>query len=95
MIPLNVQIKSIFFSFFYGCFFSFLLNLNYKFVYLTKGIRKVIFNLIFIIDNVLLYFIIIRHINNGILHYYFVLSIIIGFFSVNKLTSKVLIPKNR
>ena len=95
MIPLNIQIKTIIFSFIYGCFFSFLLNINYKFIYLSKGIKKIVFNLMFVIDNVLLYFIILRYLNNGVLHFYFILSIILGFLSVNKLTSKYLKPKNR
>lgn len=95
MIPLNIQIKSIIFSFVYGCFFSFLLNINYKFIYFSKGIKKIIFNMIFVIDNTLLYFIILRYINNGIVHFYFILSLILGFTTVNKVTSKIFKPLNR
>ena len=89
MISLDVQIKSIVFSFIYGVFFSFLLNLNYKFIYYSKGILKALINLFFIIDNVFLYFIILRFINNGIVHFYFLLSMFIGFLSVNKISSKI------
>ena len=94
MIPLNIQIKSIIFSFIYGCFFSFLLSTNYKYIYLSKGIKKLLFNFVFVIDNALLYFIILRYINNGIVHFYFILSIIIGFITVNKMTSKIFKPLN-
>ena len=89
MIALNIQIKSIIFSFLYGMFFSFLLNLNYKFIYYSKGILKILINIFFVVDNVFLYFIILRYINNGIVHFYFVLSLFLGYFSVNKVSSRV------
>lgn len=89
MIPLDIQIKSIVFSFLYGVFFSFLLNLNYKFIYYSKGILKILINIFFVVDNVFLYFIILRYINNGIVHFYFLLSLVIGYFCVNKVSSRV------
>ncbi len=89
MIPLNIQIKSILYSFLYGILFSFLLNLNYKYIYYSKGIIKLLINLFFIIDNVFLYFIGLRLLNGGIFHFYFLISIILGFISVNSLTSKI------
>ena len=94
MISLEIQLKSIVFSFLYGVFFSILLNINYKFIYFSKGIKKIILNLFFVIDNTFLYFIILRYLNNGVLHAYFLLSIVLGFFSVNKLTSKLLKSRN-
>ena len=36
-------------------------------------------DMLFIIDNVLVYFIILRYINNGIFHIYFSIMIILGF----------------
>ena len=90
MIPLDIQIKSIIFSFLYGIFFSFVTNLNYKHIYYSKGILRIITNILFIFDNVLIYFILLRYINDGILHYYFLLSLVIGFASVNKLINKYL-----
>lgn len=89
MIPLDIQIKSIVFSFMYGIFFSFLLNLNYKFIYYSKGLLKILINIFFIVDNVFLYFIILKCINDGIVHYYFILSLFLGFLCVNKVASKV------
>lgn len=93
MIPLNIQIKSILFSFLYGILFSFFTSLNYKYIYFSKGVLKIIFNIFFAIDNVLIYFIILRFINNGIIHYYFVIALILGFISVNKLSNKLLVKK--
>ena len=94
MIPLDIQIKSIVFSFLYGIFFSFLLNINYKFIYYSKGIIKILINIFFIVDNVFLYFILLRFINNGIVHFYFLLSLFLGFLSVNKMASKFRIKLN-
>ena len=87
MIPLNIQLKTLIYSFLYGAFFSLILKINYKFIYYSTGIKKVLVNLFFIIDNTLLYFIILRYLNNGIFHFYFLLSIFIGFFCVNKVIS--------
>lgn len=99
MIPLRMQVVSVVISFLYGVFFSILLNINSKFIYETKKIKKYLFNFIFVLDNVLLYFIILRYINNGILHYYFIIALVLGFFSVNKMTTtffdKIRLLKNK
>lgn len=89
MIPLKIQIISVFISYLYGIFFSILLNLNSKYIYNTKKIKKILFNFIFVFDNVLLYFIILRHINDGILHYYFIIALFFGFLSVNKVSNMI------
>ena len=89
MIPLRIQIISVFISYLYGIFFSILLNLNSKYIYNTKKIKKYLFNFIFVFDNVLLYFIILRHINDGILHYSFMIVLFLGFLSVNKVTNRI------
>ena len=89
MISLNLQLKSIVFSFIYGCFFSLMVNLNYKYIYYSKGIFKILINLFFVVDNVLLYFIILKYINDGIIHFYFILSLFLGFICVNKVASKI------
>ena len=87
MISLEIQIKSLIFSFLYGCIFYLFLSLNNKNIYNSKGIIKILTNIFFIFDNVLLYFIILKKINNGILHYYFIFSIILGYLSVKKVIS--------
>lgn len=88
MIPLSIQIKSIIFSFIYGILFFFLTELNHKYLYNSKGIIKAIINTIYVLDNVLLYFLILKYINNGVLHYYFIISIIIGFLCSSKILGK-------
>ena len=79
MIDLTIQIKSLIFSFFYGILFSLLLNINYSIIHHKFLIYRVIVNILFVFDNVLLYFIILRVINNGIVHYYFIIMIFLGF----------------
>jgi len=78
-----VQFKTIIFSFIYGIFFCFFLNLNYKYIVGNKKLLKILLTFMFIVVNVLLYFIILRKINFGIFHYYEILSIICGFMFVN------------
>ena len=87
MISLEIQIKSLIFSFLYGGIFYLFMSLNNKNIYNSKGIIKILTNIFFIFDNVLLYFIILKKINNGILHYYFIFSIILGYLSVKKVIS--------
>ena len=77
---LKVQLISLFFSFFYGICFYVITRLNHKFLFHGKKTSRIIFTLIYIIDFSLLYFIIISKINSGILHIYFLLSFVLGFF---------------
>lgn len=93
MIPLNIQIKSLIYSFFYGIIFSILTNLNYKFIFYSKPIFKFILNILFVLDNVFLYFIFLRIINDGIIHYYFIVSLVLGYLSVNKMSHKLLFKR--
>ena len=93
MIPLNIQIKSIVFSFLYGIIFSILTNLNYKFIFYTKKVFRIIINILFVLDNVVIYFIILRLINDGIIHYYFIVSLVLGYLSVNKMSHKLLFKR--
>ena len=76
---LKLQIISIIVSLIYGYIFSCLVNINYKFLFSKVLWFKIIMNIIFIIDCGLLYFIIIKYINNGYIHYYLYMMIIIGF----------------
>lgn len=73
---INIQLISLGYSFLYGIFFYFMLLLNKKYL---NNKYAFIYNLLFIIDNVLLYFIILRYINNGIFHIYFLFTIVLGF----------------
>lgn len=78
-----VQIKTIIFSFLFGIFFSIMLGLNYKYITGSRKFLSIILTFMFVIVNVLLYFIIMKKINDGIFHQYEVLFIILGFLFEN------------
>ena len=59
--------------------FYILLEVNYKIIYESKLFIKIVYSLLFLLVNTLLYFIILIKINNGIVHVYFLLSIILGY----------------
>ena len=90
MMNLNTQINLIIFSFIFGMLFSLFITINYKFLYQGKSLFRFIINLMIIIISILIYFIGIRKINNGILHIYSILLIIVGFIFDNFIRSKLL-----
>ena len=77
---LDIQILSLLFSFIYGVIISYLYNLNYNFIYYYSILYKVVINILFCIDASLIYFLLIKVINYGVIHIYFVFSFLIGFF---------------
>ena len=76
---LNIQIYSFIFSFVFGIFFYIVLGLFSKFIYSKKLFIKVISSLAFSIGLSLLYFYVLLKINNGYLHLYFFLMILLGY----------------
>ena len=80
---LEIQIYSLGVSFLYGIFFFILLEINSKFIYSSNMFIKVICSFLFAIFNALLYFIILMYINNGYIHLYFFLCIILGYICSN------------
>ena len=90
------QIKSLALSFIYGIFFAFTFSKSKNILFNNK--ISLILNLLFIIDHTLLFFILIRFINNSRLHIYmfpvFIMGIIFyryyfTFQNKNKLTTKI------
>lgn len=86
---LEVQITSFIVSFVFGYFFSFLLNLNYQYLFGTRKWAKIIATVFFILDNTILYFILLRWINHGVMHPYFFFMIVLGFCFGNYYTKKI------
>ena len=74
---LNIQIYSLIYSFFFGIVFYFLLDLFNKMN--IKFVLKAIVSFFFIITLSILYFLGLLYINNGYLHVYFFLSIMVGY----------------
>lgn len=56
-----------------------LTNVNYKYLFSKSQIYKIVFTFIYVLDATLLYFLIIKKINEGIVHIYFLLFIGFGF----------------
>ena len=75
---LEVQIQSLIYSFVFGIFFSYTINLNYRYLFSSTKVFKIIINFLFILVHVLLYFILLKMINSGVLHIYFLLVMLIG-----------------
>lgn len=86
---LTIQIKSLIFSFFFGITFEIILNFIYFLTKKFKFILKSLVTFLYSIGMSLLYFFIIRMINNGIIHIYMILVIIIGFILSTIITPHV------
>ena len=80
MIELNIQLLSLFVSFLYGILFYVLLEINSRFLYSSSIVVRILCSFIFVLFNSLLYFIILFEINNGYVHFYFLLCLIGGYF---------------
>ena len=80
---LKIQIYSLLFSFSFGLYFSFILDSLKKYIYHRKNIIKIIFSLLIVTINSFIYFIIINKINNGILHPYMFIMMILGFYFID------------
>ena len=76
---LQTQIHTLLFSFFFGIGFSFLLTINYKWLYHEKKRYKLTSTFFLVIGSILLYFIGIRKVNDGIFHPYSAIMIVLGF----------------
>lgn len=80
---LQTQIIALTFSFLYGIFFSLFAKVNYKIIYHDKKTIKIIGTSLVVLISVLLYFIILRHINFGAFHPYCLLLLIVGYWLTN------------
>jgi len=82
MIKLNIQLYSLIFSFIFGIFFYFLLDVFSKITKKCKLWLKIIASLIFVLIISIIYFAGLLYINNGYLHIYFLILIAIGYLFV-------------
>ena len=94
MMELNIQILSLGVSFLYGIIFYILLEINSRFLYSSSIIIKVLFSFIFVLFNSLLYFLILLKINNGYVHFYFLICLILGYI-LCKVIYKRLLKRKR
>ena len=80
---LKIQLLSLGFSFVFGIIFSIFITMNHKILFLSKKSIRVISNFLFLLDMSLCYFLVIKYINGGILHIYFFIMLIIGWYVGN------------
>jgi hypothetical protein len=85
---LTIQLQVLTVSFVYGILFSYLLKLEYRYLFESKFLYKLFLTVLFIFDNYLLYFIILKAINNGMFHIYFLFLLILGFLFGNYLVNR-------
>ena len=86
---LNIQIISLLFSFLFGLFFSFFLDINHKIIFNSKKIVKIIGTILAVFLNVILYFVCLLKINNATFHPYELIMIILGFILENYIKKKI------
>lgn len=87
---LEIQIKSLLFSFLFGIYFAYIIKINYKFILPLNKFFRVVGTLLLIISNVLIYFFILLKINYGLLHIYLILMIILGVY-IEQLLNKLIV----
>ncbi len=85
---LTIQLQVLTVSFVYGILFSYLFKIQYHYFFLGKRFYRILITFFFIMDNCFLYFLILRTINHGIFHIYFLFLLIIGFLFGNYLLKK-------
>ena len=84
-----LQLKTLIFSFFFGCIFFLLSKYN---LYITKNmkiIKKYLFTFVFVIDCVLLYIYFLYKLNHGIFHIYFFIVFFLGFTLMYYINPKI------
>lgn len=82
---LSIQLKALTISFTYGIILSYLIKIHYNYLFKSKLFYKIIISSLFVFDNCLLYFIILKIISNGMFHIYFIILLIIGYLFGRKL----------
>ena len=88
MISLNIQLSSLFFSFLFGVFFGILVKINYVVLFNVKKSIRLVGSFFFMLDVSLLYFILLKIINNGIVHIYFFIFFLIGWILLDRFVKK-------
>ena len=85
---LNLQLKSLIISFAYGIILAYLIKLNYKYLFSGRLVLRITVTVLFVLDNFLFYFLILRFINNASFHIYFLFLMAIGYMLGYRLISK-------
>ncbi len=80
----------LFINFIYGVIFFYLSMINYRLFFKDQALIKLLMFLLFTIDNVFVYLVIIYKLNYGIFHIYYLFCFIGGFLIANYTKNKML-----
>ena len=75
----NLQLICFLASFLYGIFFGLLSKFHFKLIIKYHVIFQLLISLVFVIDMVLGYILIMYHLNLGVFHIYFLIFIFFGY----------------
>ena len=82
---LITQLKSLLVSFVCGVCFSYLIRIQYRYLFESKLYIKISLTFLLVLDSFLIYFLLLRIINNGVFNYYFGIMLILGYILGYKL----------
>lgn len=82
---LIIQIQSLLVSLVFGICFSYLVRMQYKYLFESKLYIKISLTFLLVLDCFLLYFLVLRIINDGVFNYYFGIMLVIGYILGYKL----------
>ena len=88
----SMQLITFLVSFIYGVIFYYLTIINFKLIKYLKIYIQHIITFIYVIDIIIVYIILLYHLNKGYFHIYFIGMVIIGYF-VGFITNKRLLSK--
>jgi len=88
----SMQLISFLVSFIYGSLFYYLTIINFRLIKDLKIYIQHILTFIYVIDMIIIYIILLYHLNKGYFHVYFIGMVIIGYF-VGFITNKKLFSK--
>lgn len=86
---LYLQIITSVFSFLFGMAFSLFLKINYKIIYNSHKIIKILGTFLVVMISMMTYFLLLQKINNALFHIYHLFLLILGFSLSNFLLQKI------
>lgn len=89
----SLQIISLIINFIYGFSLFYLSYLNYLFIKKEPLIVKILITLVFMLDYTIIYLIIFYKLTSGMMHIYYLLLFILGYFIGYKVKDKNIIKK--
>lgn len=89
----EIQLLSFFFSFLYGILFHLCVDIHYKISIKYSLYLKLFTTILLVINFILFYVLFLYHLNNGIIHLYFIIFLILGFIFFEFVKKNVNFPK--